>query len=237
VHDASSAEARFWQLYDASLPHVYGFLLRRCDKQTAEDLTQEVYVDLVRRVRRGDEPSGFTTGWLITVARSRLIDHMRAQHRRERKLSMAWSAAEPGERQGIIVDDTAFEDMGASTERALSELAEAERCALVLHHLDGMSVADVADAIGRSTRATESLLARTCRDDDPGDRGDDRAAACRDDEPGNDRGDERTACCDDHSGAHNHVRRGDCRGVPRRHSVPPVLRRGGRQRLDGLARG
>ena len=51
-HDASTAEARFWQLYATSLPHVYGFLLRRCDQQTAEDLTQEVYVDLVRRIRR-----------------------------------------------------------------------------------------------------------------------------------------------------------------------------------------
>jgi RNA polymerase sigma-70 factor, ECF subfamily len=147
---------------DASLPHVYGFLLRRCDRQTAEDLTQEVYVDLVRRVRRGDELSGFTTGWLITVARSRLIDHMRAQQRRERKLSMAWSASEPSARRGITVDDTAV-DMGAATERALSELAEAERCALVMHHLDGMSVADVADSIGRSMRATESLLARARR--------------------------------------------------------------------------
>jgi RNA polymerase sigma-70 factor (ECF subfamily) len=162
-HHASSAEARFWQLYDASLPHVYGFLIRRCDKQTAEDLTQEVYVDLVRRVRRGDEPSGFTTGWLISVARSRMIDHMRAQHRRQRKLSLAWSAAEPNERRGIAVDDAALADMGAATERALRGLAEAERCALVLHHLDGMSVADVADAIGRSTRATESLLARARR--------------------------------------------------------------------------
>jgi RNA polymerase sigma-70 factor, ECF subfamily len=161
-HDASTAEARFWQLYATSLPHVYGFLLRRCDRQTAEDLTQEVYVDLVRRVRRGDEPSGFTTGWLITVARSRLVDHMRAQQRRERKLSLAWSAAETSEHKGIVIDEASV-DMGAATERALGELAEVERCALVLHHLDGLSVADVAESIGRSQRATESLLARARR--------------------------------------------------------------------------
>ena len=99
----------------------------------------------------------------ITVARSRLIDHMRAQQRRERKLSMAWSAAEQGERQGIVLDDAPSADMGAATERALGELAEAERCVLVLHHLDGLSVADVADSIGRSVRATESLLARARR--------------------------------------------------------------------------
>ena len=162
-HDASTAEARFWHLYAASLPHVHGFLLRRCDRQTAEDLTQEVYVDLVRRMRGGDDPSGFTTGWLITVARSRLIDRMRAQQRRDRKLSMAWSAAETGARQGVVVDAAVAADLGAATERALGQLAEVERCVLVMHHLDGSSVADIAAAIGRSERATESLLARARR--------------------------------------------------------------------------
>jgi RNA polymerase sigma-70 factor (ECF subfamily) len=162
-HDASTAEARFWQLYASSLPHVHGFLLRRCDRQTAEDLTQEVYVDLVRRVRHGGDPSGFTTGWLISVARSRLIDHMRAQQRRERKLSMAWSAADAGNREGVAVDAATSVDLGAATERALGELAEVERCVLVMHHLDGSSVAEIADAIGRSQRATESLLARARR--------------------------------------------------------------------------
>jgi RNA polymerase sigma-70 factor (ECF subfamily) len=161
--DASTAEARFWQLYAASLPHVHGFLSRRCDRQTAEDLTQEVYVDLVRRVRGGDDPARFTTGWLITVARSRLIDHMRAQQRRERKLSMAWSAAEPRPGDRIVVDVSSSAELGAATERALDELAEVERCVLVMHHLDGSSVADIAAAIGRSERATESLLARARR--------------------------------------------------------------------------
>jgi RNA polymerase sigma-70 factor (ECF subfamily) len=162
--DPSSAEQRFWSLYNASLPQVYGFLLRRCGKDAAEDLTQEVYVDLVRRVRGGDDIAGFTTGWLISVARSRLIDHLRAEQRRVRKLSLAWSAAEPEERIGVMVQggqDAAA--LGASTEQALEALTAGERTALVLHHLDGRSVAEVAESIGRSVRATESLLARARR--------------------------------------------------------------------------
>lgn len=159
----AGAEGRFWVLYAASLPHVYGFLVRRCDRQTAEDLTQEVYVDLVRRVRAGDDPSNFSTGWLISVARSRLIDHMRAVQRRERKLSLAWSSSDPEAIRGLALDDPESTDLGPVTERALGRLAEIERCVLVLHHLDGLSVADVADSIGRSLRATESLLARARR--------------------------------------------------------------------------
>jgi hypothetical protein len=39
--DTAGAEDRFWVLYAASLPYVYGFLVRRCDRQTAEDLTPD----------------------------------------------------------------------------------------------------------------------------------------------------------------------------------------------------
>ena len=161
---ADATGERFWQLYSESLPYVYGFFLRRCAKEVAEDLTQEVYLDLARRARRGDDLSALTVGWLRTVARSRLIDHVRAEARRERKLSLAWSAVSPEERAGIGVGTTAaLVDLGPATEHALEVLSTAERCALVLHHLDGLSVADVASSIGRSVRATESLLARARR--------------------------------------------------------------------------
>lgn len=162
--DERAVEALFWRLYAESLPQVYGFLLRRCGEDVAEDLTQEVYVDLARRARRGDDLAGLTTGWLISVAKSRLIDHLRAEQRRERKLSLAWSAAGPEEREGVV--EAVGENraaLGASTERALAALSTAERCALVLHHLDGMSVTEVAASVGRSVRATESLLARARR--------------------------------------------------------------------------
>ena len=162
--DDQATEERFWQLYAESLPHVYGFLVRRCGKDVAEDLTQEVYTDLARRARRGDDLTQLTIGWLLTVARSRLIDHARAEQRRDRKLWLAWSAAEPEVRDGVVSDDAdRAAGVSADTERALDALSNAERCALLLHHLDGMSVADVAGSIGRSTRATESLLARARR--------------------------------------------------------------------------
>jgi RNA polymerase sigma-70 factor (ECF subfamily) len=157
----ADAEHRFWLLYSASLPHVYGFLVRRCDRQTAEDLTQEVYVDLVRRVRRGEDPSAFTTAWLMTVARSRLIDHMRAKQRGERKLALAWSNNADG--RHLTQTEARPTELDPATERALDALAEIERYVLVLHHLDGLSVHEVAHAIDRSPRATESLLARARR--------------------------------------------------------------------------
>jgi RNA polymerase sigma factor (sigma-70 family) len=97
----------------------------------------------------------------MTVARSRLIDHVRAQQRRERKLALAWS--NNGDARGPLQNEPDTSEVDPATERALDGLSEVERCVLVLHHLDGLSVHDVARAIDRSPRATESLLARARR--------------------------------------------------------------------------
>jgi RNA polymerase sigma-70 factor (ECF subfamily) len=155
-------QERFWQLYEEGLPHVYGYLLRRSDKTTAEDLTQEVFLDLARRARHGGAQE-LTVGWLMVVARSRLLDHLRARQRADRKLRLAWSATDAHERDGLVDVDPTDAGLEPATERALDALPQVQRCVLVLHHLDGYSVGEVATAIGRSVRATESLLARARR--------------------------------------------------------------------------
>jgi RNA polymerase sigma-70 factor (ECF subfamily) len=156
-------EDRFWERFGPSFRSVYRFLLQRCDKPTAEDLTQEVFLDLARRYRRGDDIEVLTTGWLITVARSRLIDHVRARDRQERKLRLAWSTSQRELDPELAPADESPAELGRKTELALRTLSETERVAVLLHHLDGLPIAEVATSLGRSVRATESLLARARR--------------------------------------------------------------------------
>jgi RNA polymerase sigma-70 factor (ECF subfamily) len=157
-------EEHFWQLFEPSFRSVHRFLRQRCDQATAEDLTQEVFLELARRFRRGDDVAALSTGWLITVARSRLIDHVRRQDRQQRKLRLAWSMNQRSAEQAEARDGFDAEaDLGARTELALRTLSDTERCALLLHHLDGLSITEVATSLGRSPRATESLLARARR--------------------------------------------------------------------------
>jgi RNA polymerase sigma-70 factor (ECF subfamily) len=160
--EVQGREQQFWRVYEASVGHVYGFLVRRCDRETAQDLTQEVFLYFARRVRDGDYVSGLGTAWLLSVARSRLVDHLRAEQRRNRKLRMAWSAGDDDARRGRAAPPVLAE-LEVSTERALQALSSTERFALVLHHLDGVPLAEVAASLDRSVRATESLLARARR--------------------------------------------------------------------------
>jgi RNA polymerase sigma-70 factor (ECF subfamily) len=55
-------------LYDRSLPDVFGYLLRRCgSRPLAEDLTSETFMAAVDAVRRDAVPE-LTVAWLIGVA-------------------------------------------------------------------------------------------------------------------------------------------------------------------------
>lgn len=159
----SEEEAAFLGLYDDALSHVYGYLLRRCgDSSTAEDLTQEVFLTAARTARQGHVEK-LSIAWLLTAARSRLVDHYRARHRHERKLAMAWSAGVGRDDEVIVADAASVGAVESRTTAALDELAPMQRAALVLRHMDGLSVAEVAEMLGRSVRATESLLARAKR--------------------------------------------------------------------------
>lgn len=145
----------FQAFYARALPRVYGYLLHRCGGvvATAEDLTQDTFAAAVAELRRGrrvDAP----LPWVIGIARHKLLDHYRRQERADR----------------VTIDDsTLIEDapLDADAEEAreraieaLDRVPAAQRAALVLRHMDGCSVPEIAQAMGRSVEAVESLLAR-----------------------------------------------------------------------------
>ena len=141
-------------LYDRALPQVYGYLRPRCgDTTLAEDLTAETFLAAVSAVQRGTAAE-ITSGWLVTVARRRLVDHWRRNAREERKLELA--ASEP-ERPDEPWDETLDATRAGVV---LSGLSAHHRAALTLRYVDGLPVAEVAEHLGRTLHATEALLVR-----------------------------------------------------------------------------
>ena len=131
---------------------VYSYLASRVgDRETAEDLTQDVFVVGARRVAAGDVVD---VAWLIGVARHKLVDHWRAQARQDRNLVLAHSAE-----QTRPVEESVAIDPGLAGV-VLAGLSPTYRAALVLRHVDGLGVAAVADHLGRTVEATEQVLSR-----------------------------------------------------------------------------
>jgi RNA polymerase sigma-70 factor (ECF subfamily) len=144
----------FRPFYDEALPVVYGYLLHRCGgaPATAEDLTQETFLAAVRELRKGRKVDN-AQAWIVGIARHKLLDHYRRQSRSERV------QLGDGEERELPPD----QDDQAARERTVAALAlvpAAQRAALVLRHLDGYSVPEVAGLLGRSVEAVESLLTR-----------------------------------------------------------------------------
>lgn len=144
-------------LYDAALPQVYGYLLARCGHRAlAEDLTAETFLAAVVACRRMPPPRP-STGWLVGIARHKLVDHWRAAEREERGLRAV--AGPPGD-PGAADDpwDARLDTLLAH--EALDSQSAPNRAALTLRYLDDLPVPEVARTLGRTVHATEALLTR-----------------------------------------------------------------------------
>jgi RNA polymerase sigma-70 factor (ECF subfamily) len=148
------SETALAALYHRALPQVYGYLLPRCGSAVlAEDLTAETFMAAVEADKQ-DHPPEFTVAWLVGVARHKLVDHWRRADRERRRLAVIDNGAEP-------VDDPWEAQLDvAAAHAALSRLSAYQRAALTLRYLDGLPVAEVAQELGRSLHATETLLVR-----------------------------------------------------------------------------
>jgi len=138
-------------LYDEALPHVYGYLVRRCDSAaTAEDLTAETFLAAVAANRSGHE---IDVPWLIGTARHKLVDHWRRSGRNRKLLEELWETSEPVADSNAPIDALHVRDV-------LARLLPHHCAALTLRYLDGLPVDQVATLLDRSLHATESLLMR-----------------------------------------------------------------------------
>ena len=154
---ATDPEAVLVSLYDRALPQVYGYLLPRCGSAAlAEDLTAETFMAAVSAATRRAVPD-LTVAWLVGVARHKLVDHWRRRERESRSLEAVHGGRDD-------MDDPCDERLDAEqAHAALSRLGPPQRAALTLRYLDGLPVAQVAEILGRSVQATETLLVRARR--------------------------------------------------------------------------
>ena len=141
-------------LYDEALAAVYGYLKPRCgDPALAEDLSAETFLAACDAIERA-QLAEVTVAWLIGIARHKLVDHWRRQARDERHLravaDLVEETADPWDAQ--------FD--AAVIERTLVLLSPVNRAALTLRYLDGLSVPEVAELLGRTVAATDQVLAR-----------------------------------------------------------------------------
>jgi RNA polymerase sigma-70 factor (ECF subfamily) len=76
----------FEQLYDRHSRTVYGLLLRILQQAgTADEVAQDVFLQLWRNAGQYDESRGPFVPWLLTLARNRALDTLRLKSERQRR--------------------------------------------------------------------------------------------------------------------------------------------------------
>ncbi len=151
--------AELLALYDRAVGEVYGYLHARCrNREIAEDVTADVFMAAVEATRRG-AVDDLSTGWLIGIARHKLVDHWRRSERDSRRIHAI--ADDPTGRRHDDPWDVHLDVLAARD--TLEQLAAHHRAALTLRYLDGLPVPAVADVLGRTVDATEALLVRARR--------------------------------------------------------------------------
>lgn len=159
-------ELGYRQLYDAYADRVYNTALSILQHtQDAEDITQEVFVEVFRSVQtfRGD--ASLLT-WMYKITTGKCADHLK---RSKAKKRFAFVSSLFGEDASLLHDKPHFEHPGLLLEHkehgkmlfnTLKRLPEKQQIAFTLHKIEGLSHAEIADVMNLSTGAVESLLFR-----------------------------------------------------------------------------
>jgi RNA polymerase sigma-70 factor, ECF subfamily len=142
-------EEAFVRLYDATAPRAYGLALRVVrDRQLAEDVTQEAYVELWRQSQRYDRARGSAISWLLTIVHRRAVDRIRSAEATTRR-EEAYFRREQATPEPDITSATALTSLEAHRARAaLALLSPAQRQAISLAYFEGLTHVEVAAAVG-----------------------------------------------------------------------------------------
>lgn len=155
------AEA-FGQLYDHYHQSVYRFLYYRLGSvPLAEDLTAETFFRALRSMSSFRWQGKDFGAWLMTIARNLTTDHFKAGRTRLEQTTEDMSTLDT-ETEGpenavlsLLTNEALLE--------ALGELPAEQRECLVMRFLQGLSIAETADVLGRSAGAVKQLQLRGVR--------------------------------------------------------------------------
>jgi RNA polymerase sigma-70 factor (ECF subfamily) len=158
------AEA-FGELYDRYVDLVYRYIYYRVGTtQLAEDLTSETFLRALRRISSFTWQGRDVGAWFVTIARNLIADHYKSGRYR---LEMTTDDVTESGASKLVEDGPEGAVLEAMQNKVLLEAVkqlnpEQQEC-IVLRFLQGLSVAETADAMGKNEGAIKALQYRAIR--------------------------------------------------------------------------
>ena len=139
---AAGDQLALHELYEMAHRPVFTLVLRiTSNRESAEELTIDVFHDVWRRASSYDAANGTVLGWIMNQARSRAIDRLRFESRKKRNPGdaepLADGAADPR-------DVLELREQGEALRTALAALTRDERQAIETTFFGGLTHAEAA---------------------------------------------------------------------------------------------
>jgi RNA polymerase sigma-70 factor (ECF subfamily) len=135
-------------LYQRYAAILLGLLSRILgDRGEAEDVLQEVFLQIWKKAGDFDDRRGRALHWLATIARNRALDR-RSTLESRRRLAAAPMPNLPEEESPDPADEANMAEEVRHLHRALAQIPEAQRKVLLLAYFDGLSQSEIADRVG-----------------------------------------------------------------------------------------
>lgn len=157
-------EEKFISLYQAFVDEIYRYVFLRTglDTALAEDMTQEVFLDVFKGLN-GFKGLCSDRTWVYKIAKNKLCDFYRKQYSQEVELididdPLTECLGDPGQDMEKLVE-AALESK--IVRECLDRIPGHYRIVLMLKYIDDKSVKQIAELVARSPKAVESLLQRS----------------------------------------------------------------------------
>jgi RNA polymerase sigma-70 factor (ECF subfamily) len=149
----------FEQLYNRHCRTVYGLLLRILQQAgTAEEVAQDVFLQLWRKAGQYDESRGPFVPWLLTLARNRALDTLRLKSERQRRREDQTEEIPP------IFAAPEYEKQLDEKRRAekvralIGSLDPQQKKAIELAYFEGLSHTEIANALKEPLGTVKSWI-------------------------------------------------------------------------------
>lgn len=157
---AGDAEA-FGELYDHYATSVFRFVYYRVGSQhLAEDITSDTFIRAMRAIERFNWQGRDFGAWLTTIARNLIADHFKSS-----RVRLEWTAEHmPEEASEHGTDHEVLSQLtNDALYAAVKELPDEQRDCLLMRFIQGLSIAQTAEVLGRSEGAVKQLQLRAVR--------------------------------------------------------------------------
>lgn len=157
------------QLYEMYFERLYNFIFYRVgeNREIAEDITQYVFLTMVKNINGFSESKGSLYNWLCGIARHRIVDALRFQQKHE-PLDAGAADIETQvdvtlsqmERQLLPDEILSNKELQSCVTGILTRLPGHYRQALSAKYIEDLDISSIAQKMGLSAKAAESLLTR-----------------------------------------------------------------------------